>query len=101
MQAPAGSWWTKAQLEFVHAVGMREVAGPVLERLKRGASEVGRSSGGLIEAHVESDVPAEPEPLQEEDDMRRVEFACHPTEPVKVLDDWDEPVHCLICGKAA
>lgn len=51
-----------------------EVAGPLLDGLKRSASEVGRSSGGLIEAHVEGDVPAEPEPLQEEDDMRRVEF---------------------------
>jgi hypothetical protein len=80
---------------------MREIAGPLLERLKRSAGEVGRSSGGLIEAHVEGDVAAEPAPLQEDDDMLRVEFNCHPTEPVKVLDEWDEPVRCLLCGKTA
>jgi DNA-directed RNA polymerase subunit RPC12/RpoP len=40
-------------------------------------------------------------PLTEPDDMRRVDFACHPAEPVKVLDDWTEPVHCLVCGQTA
>lgn len=40
-------------------------------------------------------------PLTEPDDMRRVEFACHSAEPVKVLDDWSEPVHCLVCGQIA
>jgi hypothetical protein len=33
--------------------------------------------------------------------MRRVDFLCHPAEPVKVLDDWGRPVHCLICGESA
>ena len=31
--------------------------------------------------------------------MTRVDFACHPSEPLKVLDDWREPVRCLICGQ--
>jgi len=31
--------------------------------------------------------------------MTRVDFACHPSEPLKILDDWHEPVHCLICGQ--
>jgi hypothetical protein len=46
----------------------------------------------------------EPEPvpdLEESDDMRRIDVNCHPTEPVKVLDDWDRSVHCLICGARA
>jgi hypothetical protein len=45
-----------------------------------------------------------PEPvpeLDDTDDMRRIDFACHPAEPVKVLDDWDRWVHCLICGEPA
>jgi hypothetical protein len=32
-------------------------------------------------------------------DMRRFDFTCHPTEPVKVLDDRNGPLHCLICGE--
>ena len=79
---------------------MREAMGPLLDGLKRSAGDLGRSSGGLIEADVESEVPAEPEPLQEDDDMRRVDFSCHPAEPVKVLDDWDKAVSCLICSQS-
>jgi hypothetical protein len=33
--------------------------------------------------------------------MIRVDFDCHPTEPVKVLDDWDKSVYCLICGQVS
>jgi DNA-directed RNA polymerase subunit RPC12/RpoP len=40
-------------------------------------------------------------PLTESDDMRRVDFACHAAEPVKVLEDWSETVHCLVCGQPA
>jgi hypothetical protein len=101
VQSPDGSWWTKPQLELVEAVAAREVLGPELERLGRSADKVGRSSGGLIEARVKGELPEEPEPLQEEDDMRRVGFSCHPSEPVKVLDNWEKPVHCLLCGQPA
>jgi hypothetical protein len=31
-------------------------------------------------------------------DMRRVEFGCHPADPLKVAESWTAPVHCLICG---
>jgi hypothetical protein len=30
--------------------------------------------------------------------MRRVDPACHPEEPIKVLEEWSAPVRCLICG---
>ena len=30
--------------------------------------------------------------------MRRIEFECHPKDPLKVAEDWAEPVHCVICG---
>ena len=48
---------------------------------------------------VSDHAPDEPEPLTEVDDMTRVDFSCHPTEPIKVLDDWDKSVFCLICGQ--
>jgi hypothetical protein len=37
--------------------------------------------------------------MTEMDDMRRVDPACHPEEPFKVLDDWSGPVYCLLCGQ--
>jgi hypothetical protein len=40
-----------------------------------------------------------PEPMSETDDMVRVDFSCHPSEPVKLLDDWKEPPYCVVCGQ--
>jgi len=95
VQAPAGSWWTQAQLDHAQAVATREVLGPAIEKL---ADTAARSGGGLVEIRVEVPESPEPRPLSEADDMRRVDFVCHPGEPVKVPDEWSGPVHCLLCG---
>jgi ribosomal protein S27E len=88
-QAPLDAWWTPAQLEVVNARAFDEVLGPELERLGRSAAD------------VTGPVPYAPPALVEPDDMRRVDFACHPLEPVKVLDHWSGDVHCLVCGQTA
>ena len=46
-----------------------------------------------------TDAPEAPV-LTEENDMRRVDFECHPSEPLKVLEAWERSVHCLVCGAA-
>ncbi|WP_198597955.1 hypothetical protein [Blastococcus atacamensis] len=46
------------------------------------------------------DVPDPPSALTERDDMRIVASPCHDYEPVKVPDDVDGPLHCLVCGNA-
>ncbi len=43
--------------------------------------------------------PEKLDPLTEVDDMTRIVFPCHPSEPLKVLDDWRMAVRCRICGK--
>ena len=43
--------------------------------------------------------PDKLDPLTEVDDMTLVVFPCHPSEPLKVLDEWPKPAHCLICGR--
>jgi hypothetical protein len=82
VQAPTDAWFTKAQLELAEHIVQVEVVDPML-----------RKFAGGISGHAE-----EPEPLTEDDDMRRIDFACHPSEPLKILDDWRQPVHCLVCG---
>jgi hypothetical protein len=76
---------------------------PELHKLEREIDQLNRRSGGLIgiEVRLERDEPEPAPELNEPDDMRRIDFICHPTEPVKVLDDWDRPVHCPICGEPA
>lgn len=101
IQAPPSSWFTHAQLELVENMVATEVVEPMLKDFGKTIEGIGRASGGLMTAKMEFDEPDEVDPLTEADDMRRVDFACHPSEPVKVLDDWDKQVRCLLCGRFA
>lgn len=101
VQAPSGSWFTRAQIELAENVVAREVVAPMLKDFSRRMNNAGRRSGGLVRVSGRYDTPDVMDPLTEADDMNRIDFACHPVEPVKVLDDWDGPVHCLICGDTA
>jgi hypothetical protein len=81
VQAPVDAWLTPAQLALAQDIVVREFVEPMVSKL--GANE---ASG-------------KPDPLTEVDDMTLAVFPCHPSEPLKVLDDWGKPVRCLICGK--
>jgi hypothetical protein len=99
--APPDAWLTKAQVAAMEEIVQRELIDPELDKLAREVDRLNRSSGGLIgiEVRFEREEPEPAPELDEPDDMRRVDFNCHPAEPVKVLDDWDGPVHCLSCGE--
>jgi hypothetical protein len=96
VQAPPDSWWTKDQIEAAQATAFEQVLKPELDKL---GDSAGRS--GFLEIEVSVPDPEPPQALEEADDMRSVVFACHPAEPVKVLDEWQRNVHCLICGQGA
>ena len=78
--APVDAWLTQAQLALAQNIVAREVIGPMASKI------------GVYEK------PDKLDPLTEVDDMTLVVFSCHPSEPLKILDDWRKPVHCLICG---
>lgn len=99
IQAPDGQWFTNAQIELAKNRVATQVVGPTLKDFSRDLKRIGRRSGGSISVSARYDAPDEMEPLTEVDDMKRVDFPCHPGEPVKVLDDWDDPVYCLVCGE--
>jgi hypothetical protein len=98
VQAPADAWFTEAQLAFAGSMVEVEVVEPMLEKF---ADEIAQSfkSAGMTTRCAPSSRAEEPDPLTENDDMTRVDFACHPSEPLKVLDDWHQPARCLICGE--
>ena len=83
VQAPADAWLTQAQLALAENIVERQVIAPMVSKL--GAYQT----------------PDKLDPLTEADDMTLIVFPCHQPEPLKVLDDWRKPVHCLICGKPA
>jgi ribosomal protein S27E len=100
IQAPTNTFLTKAQVELARNIIARELVGPELAKF---GVELSRSqrSGSLVSFKFNSTLPPAMDPLVETNDMRRVDFACHPNEPVKVLDEWDREVHCLVCGSVA
>jgi DNA-directed RNA polymerase subunit RPC12/RpoP len=96
-RAPSDHWWTKDQLEHAESLAVSEILGPELKALERRADP-----DALISFEVSVDTPPRPAPLPDEpNDMQRVDFDCHPAEPVKVADDWSEALHCLICASTA
>lgn len=101
VQAPPESWFTQAQVELATNTVMTDIVGPEFARLGRNLRSSSQRSGGLLKFDARADLPARLDPLVEADDMRRVDFACHPTEPIKVLADWDRIVYCLICSESA
>jgi hypothetical protein len=95
LTADSDEWETPPQREYIedvalgHAVGM---AGDMLEDTFRNTKGVRfEASGGSA--------PAPPGPPPEPHDMVGVEPPCHPWEPIKVVDDWDEALHCIVCGE--
>ena len=91
-------WLTKPQAEAARATVMRDVVDPMLDDF---AQNLSRNSSGMFKANVNRQRSPGPPELSEPDDMRRVDFPCHPSEPLKVLEDWTGPLHCLFGGTLA
>ncbi len=101
--AEPDQWWTEEQARYVEEEVVARVVGPALQEVENAFGSDGRSSGGLLQISVSVDMPERRQaaPVFEPSDMTRVDFACHPDEPVKVEEAWTEPVHCLRCGSVA
>jgi hypothetical protein len=96
--AALDQWWTKEQVEAIQTTALRE-ATPELEQMLRDALKPLNKSG-VIRADVKSEPINPPPPLFEPEDMVAVASPCHPYEPVKISEDWRDPLYCLVCGEA-
>lgn len=90
------TWWTPAQLEYVHGV-----SGPAIDQLTK--DMIDDAFRGVKGVTLELDHSftfgiEPPDALAEPDDMTVVEPPCHPNEPVKVPEVETARVHCLVCG---
>ncbi len=97
--AAADQWWTTEQLEYARGVAMPAA----IQYLD---DELSSAFRGLNSKHIKIkktghlDVPNEPDPLTEPDDMMIVASPCHGWEPVKIPEGTTSPIYCLICGEA-
>lgn len=98
--ADPDEWQTEEQMKYIEEEAIARFMGPALEELESSFGSDGRSSGGLFELRVSVEMPERRQaaPVFEPNDMRRIDFGCHPAEPVKVDEAWTGPVHCLCCG---
>ncbi|MDP1820029.1 MAG: hypothetical protein Q8K58_09090 [Acidimicrobiales bacterium] len=89
-------WFTDDQVEVIQAAVVDEVS-PQIESMLGDAFT--SKPGGLIQTSVSFERTAGPAPLVEpDDDMVAVASPCHGYEPIKVASQWNDPLHCLICG---
>lgn len=94
--AATGAWWTQEQVAFARELATAEIVGPQLRDLRRSVEDINR--GGFLRTETELTIGSRPEPLTEPDDMIRIDTPCHPEEPLKVDETWDDDVACLVCG---
>lgn len=87
--SPRDTWWTPTQLEYAR----RAAAGPIMQHVQEEMEQAFGRGGTRL-----ADVPESPNPLVEPDDMVMIEPPCHSFEPLKIVDNWDDVLHCLMCG---
>ena len=99
--ATPSEWFTESQIAYIHTEAFEEVLRPQLDEFTESLDQFNRSSGGFVEitASVEGPKQRQAPPVFEPNDMRKVVFPCHPDEPVKIDEEWDQHVHCLCCGR--
>jgi hypothetical protein len=95
--AGPGSWYTQPQIEIIQSAKAHAVQDLVQKELGPAIRELNRS--GLIQAELRSEHVPDSVPLDEPPDMHEVVPPCHSHEPLKVEDDWADPVHCIVCGE--
>lgn len=94
-RAEAEDWITPAQLEWAIAKATNEALRPVFDEFEESVQAVSSDFVQIEVSHSAADV----EELLEPNDMERVEFECHPGDPLKVLGGWAASVHCHECGE--
>jgi len=95
--ASLDSWWTKEQLEQAQQLAFKEVVEPELKNLQRQIQSLNRNdSFAQIDSKLE--YLEESVPLTEVDDMVKVDFPCHPEEPLKIDETWKQNAACFVCG---
>ena len=82
IRSGSDSLWTQEQSDYLTWVGGQEA----LKELS--------TSFFKVEPSPPPPVPTDP------GDMVRVDFSCHPGEPIKVYEGWPEaqPIYCIVCG---
>lgn len=86
-------WWTDAQMSY-----MEDKATQLLsDEFEKYATDLGAAEENKEE--VEDEFIEEPVKPVEKDFGKPVKFKCH-EEKIKVVEEWEDEVHCIICEES-
>jgi len=97
--AVTDQWFTTEQVEYIQGVAMREAMQAADDELASAFKKMS-SKNFQIKKTGHLDIPDQPDPLTEPDDMLIVVSPCHSWEPIKIPDTTAGPLHCINCGDA-
>ncbi len=92
--AATDQWWTREQVETLQQTALAAAIPEITRELGEA-----NDSTSFLTAEVHADPILQPPPLFVDDAQTvTVTSPCHPYEPVKLLNEWIDPLHCLVCG---
>lgn len=83
----ANDWWTREQQEYLNAEIQNKAINPLLKGLNSEFFKVKPKNKLAI-------------PPIEKEGLKKFEFSCC-REMIKILENWDKPLTCIICGKTS
>ncbi len=85
-------WWTDDQMDFIKGRATELLK----DEFEKYANDLSASKRN--EEEIEDEFIEDPNDPEEEDFGKVVRFECH-DEEVKIIEEWDDEVYCIICGE--
>lgn len=97
MAAEADQWWTPEQVEYLRSSAITALMPEIEGQLRDLANSI--SQTGYLSAEFKAPQIGPARPIFVEDlETTTVASPCHPGEPVKLIGEWQAPIHCFECG---
>ncbi|HPR42166.1 MAG TPA: hypothetical protein PK718_06430 [Candidatus Methanofastidiosa archaeon] len=88
-------FWTREQVEYIEKMTMNRIVGPMLDRFGR---QLEHMSNSFMKIETSTRYQKHAIAPKEIEGLRKFNFKCC-IEPIKILENWDSNLYCIICGK--
>lgn len=95
--AESDQWFTDDQVQHIQGES-HKAAMPMLDQMIDGVLKGLEGPNIKVKRTGHLETPVGPDPMIEPDDMMIVTSPCHAFEPIKLPENWTQPIHCLVCG---
>ncbi len=88
-------FWTREQTEYIQKIAMSKIVGPMLDKFGRRLED---TSNGFIKIDTSTKYQKYAIVPREREGLKKFNFKCC-NETIKILENWDSNLYCIICGK--